>query len=321
MRFSIIVPVYNTGPYLRRCVQSVFGQDFSDWELLLIDDGSTDQSGEIADSYEEKDARVRVLHQTNSGQFFARQRGILLARGEYLLFLDSDDAMDPVCLKTIDKVLTEKKPDILLFNGCVCKNEEITEQRIGNLGDEKKEIEVTDFRRQVLSSDKLSSLCIKAFRASLYANDTTDYSDMRGTKYGEDKVRLLYPLTLAKTVFYIPDVLYQYHSRDDSIVKCPFADTAIDRIANDMFHYLMLYMKIWHLNDVEDQRRLADYYMRNFSNAYFFLRKSTIHAGCAGRRTRRHFRTAFSSAIHHRRYFRYLSSKEKIKFLIAWLGL
>ena len=199
------------------------------------------------------------------------------------MFLDSDDAMDPVCLKTIDKVLTEKKPDILLFNGCVCKNEEITEQRIGNLGDEKKEIEVTDFRRQVLSSDKLSSLCIKAFRASLYANDTTDYSDMRGTKYGEDKVRLLYPLTLAKTVFYIPDVLYQYHSRDDSIVKCPFADTAIDRIANDMFHYLMLYMKIWHLNDVEDQRRLADYYMRNFSQYLFLSEKEYYSCGMCGK--------------------------------------
>ena len=321
MRFSIIVPVYNTESYLQRCVQSVFQQDFSDWELLLIDDGSTDQSGKIADSYAEKDSRVHALHQSNSGQFLARQHGIQQSRGEYLLFLDSDDALEPVCLKTIDQTLCEKNPDILLFNGCVWKNEEMTMQRIGDLGDDPKKIDVIDFRRQLISSDKLNSLCIKAFRASLFKHDATDYSGMRGKKYGEDKVQLLHPLTLARTIFYIPAVLYRYHYRENSIMACQCTRNASDRLAHDMFHYLLQYMETWHLSGSEDKKRLAGYYMRNFSNAYFYMRREGTHAGCSERRRRRHFRDDFNSSIRYRRYFIYLSFKDKMKFLIAWLGL
>lgn len=91
MQFSVIVPVYNVRPWLDACIQSILAQSFADYELLLIDDGSTDGSGGACDGWAEKDARIRVFHRPNGGLAAARNAGIREAAGEYLLFLDSDD--------------------------------------------------------------------------------------------------------------------------------------------------------------------------------------------------------------------------------------
>ena len=88
---SIIVPVYNTETYLRRCIDSILAQTFTDFELLLIDDGSTDGSGAICDEYAQKDSRVRVFHKENTGVSATRNLGIEKSKGEYLIFIDSDD--------------------------------------------------------------------------------------------------------------------------------------------------------------------------------------------------------------------------------------
>ena len=88
---SVIVPVYNVEKYLNRCIDSILAQTFSDFELLLIDDGSKDKSGEICDQYAEKDDRIKVLHKENGGASAARNTGIDHAVGEYIMFADSDD--------------------------------------------------------------------------------------------------------------------------------------------------------------------------------------------------------------------------------------
>lgn len=92
--FSIIIPIYNVEQYLHECVDSVLTQTFSDIEIILVDDGSPDHSGSICDEYQKKDSRVRVIHKQNGGLSDARNAGIRVARGEYLLFLDSDDYWD-----------------------------------------------------------------------------------------------------------------------------------------------------------------------------------------------------------------------------------
>ena len=94
MKFSVIVPVYNAAPTLRRCVESVLGQTFADFELILVDDGSRDESGRICDEYASADGRVRVIHKPNGGVSSARNAGIEAARGEYLVFVDSDDYVE-----------------------------------------------------------------------------------------------------------------------------------------------------------------------------------------------------------------------------------
>lgn len=98
---SVIVPVYNTEPYLARCVDSILDQSFSDFELLLVDDGSTDGSSAICDACAQKDKRVRVYHKENDGVSSARNLGIDNAQGEWLYFVDSDDELLPNGLRTL----------------------------------------------------------------------------------------------------------------------------------------------------------------------------------------------------------------------------
>lgn len=88
---SIIVPIYNVEKYLKRCIDSILNQSFKNFELILVDDGSTDNSGKIIDEYESIDKRIRVIHKENGGQGSARNRGLDIAKGNYIGFVDSDD--------------------------------------------------------------------------------------------------------------------------------------------------------------------------------------------------------------------------------------
>lgn len=98
---SVVVPVYNVSRYLDECLQSIADQFYSDWECILVDDGSKDDSGAICDRWVQKDARFRVIHQQNQGVSAARNNGIKASTGEYLCFIDSDDWVDPDYLKNL----------------------------------------------------------------------------------------------------------------------------------------------------------------------------------------------------------------------------
>lgn len=115
-KISVIVPVYNVEKYLRRCIDSILAQTFTDFELLLIDDGSKDSSGEICDEYAGKDERVRVFHKDNGGVSSARNLGLDNAKGEWIWFVDSDDVINPNI--DLSSVLTNiSDEDYVLFNG------------------------------------------------------------------------------------------------------------------------------------------------------------------------------------------------------------
>lgn len=102
---SIVLPVYNGENYLAEAVDSVIGQAFHDWELIIVDDGSTDSSGAVADKYLMADSRVRVIHAPNGGLSVARNRGIEAARAPWIYFLDADDAMHPFALEALVKAV------------------------------------------------------------------------------------------------------------------------------------------------------------------------------------------------------------------------
>lgn len=101
MLVSVITPVYNTAQYLDECIGSILSQSMTDFELLLIDDGSTDGSGAICDRYAEKDKRIRVFHIPNGGVSAARNLGLDNARGEFVVFVDSDDRITPDHLRQL----------------------------------------------------------------------------------------------------------------------------------------------------------------------------------------------------------------------------
>lgn len=115
MFFSIIVPVYNIASYLDECLDSILQQGFKDYELILIDDGSTDESGKIIDEYKLKYPNIiKVIHQTNSGLSFSRNKGIEEAQGEYIIFIDGDDYISEDCLTSFYTKLNERKVDVLI---------------------------------------------------------------------------------------------------------------------------------------------------------------------------------------------------------------
>lgn len=98
---SVVVPVYNVEKYIARCIESILSQTYQNLELILVDDGSPDNSGKICDTYAEKDRRILVIHQENAGVSKARNAGIDLAKGEYLFFVDSDDWIEPEHIRTL----------------------------------------------------------------------------------------------------------------------------------------------------------------------------------------------------------------------------
>lgn len=112
---SVIVPVYKAEKYLHKCVDSLLEQTFTDFEILLVDDGSPDKSGEICDEYAEKDSRIRVFHKENGGVSSARNLALDNAKGEFVMFLDSDDWLDNVCLDVCINTINDNVLDVLQF--------------------------------------------------------------------------------------------------------------------------------------------------------------------------------------------------------------
>lgn len=111
---GVIVPVYNVEAYLRRCIESILDQTYQDYELILIDDGSSDQSGVICDEYAGKSDKIRIIHQKNKGLSAARNRGIEENRNEYITFIDSDDYIEKRYLETMWKALSEQDADLVI---------------------------------------------------------------------------------------------------------------------------------------------------------------------------------------------------------------
>ena len=121
MRFSIIIPVYNSGKFINVCVDSVIKQNWNDIEILLIDDGSTDRSGSIADEYSQEYSYIKSYHFENGGSVLARKRGAELAQGEYIVYLDSDDYLMDDYLSTLDRIInTNNHPDMIVLGFSRC---------------------------------------------------------------------------------------------------------------------------------------------------------------------------------------------------------
>lgn len=109
---SVIVPVYNVEKYIEKCIRSVLDQTYKEFELILVNDGSTDGSGDICDMYERKDGRIRVLHQENKGLSEARNAGLFICTGEYITYIDSDDSVEPDYLEELYRNLAEHRADV-----------------------------------------------------------------------------------------------------------------------------------------------------------------------------------------------------------------
>lgn len=135
MLFSVIVPIYKIEKYLRRCIDSVLGQTFSDFELILVNDGSPDNCPAICEEYAAKDKRIRVIHKENGGLVSARQAGVTVATGEYVFYVDGDDAICPEALESASEIIGQSHPDMVCFSYKRCVDG-VIEETVHDLAEE-----------------------------------------------------------------------------------------------------------------------------------------------------------------------------------------
>lgn len=317
MRFSIVVPIYNGQDYLPACIDSVLAQTCPDWELILINDGSSDESGALAEHYGKQDSRIQVHHKANEGQLFARRDGISRAGGEYVLFLDCDDYWRKDCLEIINREIEQEHPDVIMFPARKFEDGKAETRIIGAASAKKQWLTKEHVYRTLLSGVAYNSMCLKAWKRELFQEDSTDYGAFVGACWGEDKVQLLYPITRAKNVLYLPEPLYYYRDNPVSVIHRVDLSKIPVMLSNRMFDFLYDYMKHWNMVCEETNEAVAVYYLRNFLSVYYRLRREA-----KGSAERKKFRAYDWNAAVDQAAFRYVSSgllswKEKAKLFAA----
>ena len=218
-KLSVIVPVYNTEKYLRECIDSILAQTFTDFELILVDDGSTDGSGAICDEYARKDERIQVIHQENGGITVARKSGVRVARGEYVTFVDSDDWVDQDIYRTM---LAQEPADIVICNMIRATNNGMFEIKCCVNPDkyDKQKLKDHFYPTMLFDFDHCQpavhpSLCNKLIRSEIIRNVINNVTD--GITYGEDALCSYACMLDAETIHVIGQGLYYYRENLQSV--------------------------------------------------------------------------------------------------------
>lgn len=222
---SVIVPVYNVEAYLEECVRSILNQTYKNLELILVNDGSTDGSGELCDRYAAEDVRVRVIHQENAGLSAARNTGIETARGEYLTFVDSDDGIHEDCLKDSVEQAGVYQADIVVSNFFQYSEIDQTfyyyvEQ--GHWG----EVELLSPQEAVQRQSEWKHLNTATFViavAKLYKRDLFKYVRYPIGKVHEDEYTTHKLFLAAQQIVFLNKDFYMYRRRDNSLMTSTYS--------------------------------------------------------------------------------------------------
>lgn len=210
MLFNILIPVYNCELYLEECLNSILSQAGNDYKVIIIDDGSTDKSGEICDFYAKRyKNKVAVIHQENKGVNLTRKELLRHANGEYILFVDSDDYIHSEALEILREKIKLASIDIIIFEYARFYDNEIQHSNLSKVL--KYDTTYSDNKNDVfdilLQSNELNSMCTKLFSKQLLDKCYANLPDVR-VEIGEDFLQIIPLLTTASTIKYINDELY-----------------------------------------------------------------------------------------------------------------
>lgn len=217
MKVSVIIPVFNVEKYLSQCIDSVLNQSYSDLEIILVNDGSTDGSKAICDEYVLRDKRVQVIHQPNAGVSVARNTGINVATGDYITFVDSDDWIDVETYQYfIESAKKNNFPDVLMCD-FINSSEVQTTPISSHLPSDyyNKERIINKIYPSLLVTEDFGripivSACICWFRKSLFIDQAIRFDET--LHFSEDYLFMAEVMTRAQTFFYLKDQ-YFYHYR------------------------------------------------------------------------------------------------------------
>lgn len=275
MKFSVLIPVYNTEKYLEECLQSVLKQTYQDFEIIVVDDGSTDNSGAICDNFQKAyPEKIIVIHKENQGLISARRVGIANASGDYCIFVDSDDSIKNNLLENLyDSLIVDTSIDLLIYSYCYIKDGLVTKNACSFAEDNMiwDNSNKNELYQMFLFSNNVTPMWIKAVRTTILKSDPTDYSKYYGKNMAEDVLQSLYILTEAKRTKYRDLILYNYNYNDESISRL-YTVKSIG--SKNMVHVYELivkkYLKLWSLDSEEMINRV---YATNFNGCmYMFFR-------------------------------------------------
>lgn len=212
---SIVMPIYNVAPFLHQAIESLLVQTYQNLEILLVDDGSTDASGQIADEFAQQDKRVKVYHKANGGLSDSRNFGLARASGEYIYFPDSDDFLAPEFIKTAVLNLTKINADIFLANFKLVNevgNKLVMQRKIGAVDGV---LSSTTVIEMILNNELDNYIWQFVYRRQMLQDN--DFTFMTGMVY-EDIMATPTILMLANRIVASSQQLYNYRVRQNSIV-------------------------------------------------------------------------------------------------------
>lgn len=235
---SIIVPIYNVESYLKKCLDSIVRQTYKNLEIILIDDGSTDNSGVIADKYAKKCKRIRILHKKNSGLSSARNAGLRIARGQWIAFVDSDDYVNNNYISKLVQLAIKRNADIATCNyNMVDLSGKIKKP---SLHWTSKVLTGQEAVNDVFENKRQASIWLSLFKANIFKEHTITFPE--GREY-EDIPTRIKTLSFASKVAYTNERLYYYVIRKNSITHKDFTKNVYrDKIAaiRDMDKFLKI---------------------------------------------------------------------------------
>lgn len=293
MKFSIIVPIYNVEKYLDKCLKSLINQTYSDYEIICIDDGSTDSSLEVLKKYQDEDRILIYQNDSNRGLSYTRNRGMSYAHGEYIIFVDSDDWIYQETLEVLEKK-TINKPDIIFYNmkiyneGIWTKSHLHTHRNSNIYLEECKGIQrLEDFYAN--NEDKIE-VCRQAFKTSFLRGSGLKFEP---NIVHEDNLFSIQCAILASKVVDTNEFLYVYRRRDDSICSC----MNIKRMHSLFYVYKELQRFMQNYQYCKESLYLKDYLNRLRSQIWkmhnFFLDDIELSVGTEGDKTA--YRNAFEN--------------------------
>lgn len=242
-KISVIVPVYNSEDFLCTCIESIRSQEYQNWEAILVDDGSTDHSGAIAEEYAHQDSRITVIHKGNGGVSSARNTGLDTATGTYILFLDSDDELLPGCMNALLQAAEQHHADIVAGKAAgegVSSNSKI-------LWDGEEAL-----RHCLMDNPITYTVWAKLFRRT-YIGDTRFQADIH---INEDSYFIFLLLCKQPIFIGIPEEIYRYRVHDKSASRAAFSDKFFDILRVSDKKYNTILEEYPHLSAYAENMRL-----------------------------------------------------------------
>lgn len=276
-QFSIIIPVYNVVSELTRAVESVQKQDFADWEIILVDDGSTDGSGELCDRLSREDDHIRVLHQRNGGVVAARQAGFKASHGGWILFLDGDDELAPDILSAADVFIkADDTVDIVIYGFQMIRSQN---EKVNHLPTIAEGIWSSEslIRNAQDTPMKITEMCIwnKIYNREICVKTFSDVGDLH-IKHSEDGLFALSALLNSAKIGVMNRVGYFYRLRKGSAVHRFNPDIVAEK---ELF--IDRAMALMSRSPFVDERKLRDIRLFHSYEAVGYIYMHSLRARCS----------------------------------------